>query len=172
MALQQAIGRPALGFRVGVIGHRDLAGVDKKSLEKRIHSVLYDIKSGLVRHNDSWGYADATAQLYLVNSLAEGVDQLAAAIAINPDLGFQLRCPVPFTLECYKSHFQYQAEDARKQFDRFISDPNTSLVMMGCSDEDGKRREGYRAAAGMLLENSDLIIAVLDADRDHRGGNK
>jgi hypothetical protein len=170
MASRPSRARPTLGFRVGFIGHRDLTGVETELLQRQIRTVLSDIKRGLGKNDDSWGYSEAPAQLYLVNSLAEGADQLAAACATEPDLGFQLRCPVPFTLDSYKSHFEYQAEDARKQFDRLIDEPETCVVMMGCSDEDGKRQVGYRAAATMLLDNSDLIIAVLDADRDHREG--
>ncbi len=170
MPSQKTKARPTLGFRVGVIGHRDLTGVDIASLQKRLHAVLSDIKIVLGENTGSWGYSDAPAQLYLVNSLAEGADQLAATCAIAPDLQYQLRCPIPFTADSYKAHFEYQVEDARKQFDKLVAEANTCVVMMGCSDEDGKRRTGYRAAATMLLENSDLIIAVQKTGSIEREG--
>ena len=161
--------KPRLAFRVGVVGHRDLQVVDNEELAQGIRSILSQVKNGIGPGSarSSWGYAQQPAALYLITSLAEGVDQLAAQVGLEEELGYELRCPLPFPAQAYLSHFDQEAEAARTEFARLAGDRNTVLIELdGFDQETRQRRQGYREAADLVVEHSDLLLVVLDPDRE------
>lgn len=161
--------RPGLAFRVGVVGHRDLEGVDAAALADGIREVLGTVRAELATKAPpaDWGYSADAPRLFLISSLAEGVDQLAARVATEAPLSYELRCPLPFQTEAYLEHFDQHAADARREFERLASLPDTALIELnaahGGADE---RRRGYGLAADLVLEHSDLLLAVLDSGRE------
>lgn len=163
--------RPGLAIRVGFVGHRDLEAYDADALGMLIHTILGDIRRQLDTEYQTWGYADTKPVCYLINSLAEGADQLGAKISQKPELRFQLRVPVPFSPEKYTAYFQYQADESRAGFNSLVSEDNAKVINLECSHESTEqRRLAYRAAADVLLENSDILIAVCDPARSIEAG--
>ena len=171
-----------MGYRIGVVGNRDLTGVDTRRLEAELIRLIGQLHSGIINiwesHNaepDRVFYSQESPRLYMVNSLAEGADQLAANVVANKLIyDFKLSCPIPFPVDEYKKYFD--TEEGREQFDQFLAndDFDPVLIEMDCQSSTPElRREGYRAAADMLLENIDILIAIYDSDRDaSKGGSK
>jgi len=164
--------KPELAIRVGFVGHRDLTGVDVQALRSRLAAVLRTIKNQLDTVQPNLGYADTKPVCFLVNSLAEGADQLAAEVAVQSGIGYRLRCPIPFETAVYKDRFQFDAKDAWVRFDRLTMDPelDTAVIMLDCPHATpDERRAGYAAAAHLLLENSDVLVAVMDPEHPTSG---
>lgn len=174
-----SIAPPVLGLRLGVIGNRDLSGVDIERVRVELNTVLTHICSGTEKlwqaqksqHKKSL-YADEPPRFFLIDSLADGADQLAAQVIRKLPYKFQLSCPIPFPRELYKKPF-FTDQD-RSQFDELVKDErfDTVVIEMNCNSETEKcKAEAYRAAADMLLDNTDLLIAIYDPDKEgHLGG--
>ena len=148
-------------LRVGLIGHRsghlpnDLSGLSEK-----IREVLSAIK---VSAETAQGSAeipviDRTAvQLTCLSSLADGADQICAAEALRQ--GYLLECPLPFSAEEYRNDFTCDA--ARHLFDESLAQASSVFEL----DGDRARREpAYDAAARVLLNRSDILIAIWDGE--------
>ncbi len=169
---------PSLGLRIGIVGNRDLSDVDRDAIiqnfDKLLSQLCQTVENIWQKHNlrsESSLYSDKSPQYHLINSLAEGADQLAANIVKNLSYQFKLCCPIPFPIDTYKKYFT--DDDSRNQFDVLISDASleSTVIEMDCSDTSSQlRQQGYRAAADMLLENSDILIALYDPDKEVEPG--
>lgn len=170
----ETIDLPVLGYRIGIVGNRDLTGADIGKIKERLAWLLNRLCKGVetirVEHGARSSkplYADEASRFHLINSLAEGADQLAAAVVHDLDRDFRLYCPIPFPLAVYKRHF---AGDAGRQgLNALLADASfdaTLIELDCCADTPRHRQEGYRAAADMLLENADILIALFDPDQD------
>lgn len=171
---------PRLGLRIGVVGNRDLSDVDTDAIRQHLDTLLSQlcqtVENIWQKHNLQSKvslYSDEPPQYYLIDSLAEGADQLAANVVKDLSSQFKLCCPIPFPIDTYKKYF---ADDgSRDQFDTLISDASleSTVIELDCSDTSAQyRQHGYRAAADMLLENSDILIALYDPDKeDEMGGS-
>ena len=91
---------PSLPFvlAVGVTGHRrDALAVDAvEALKSRLREVLVAIAATAndVRRANCEFFSDAPLRLLFVSPLADGADQIGAAIAL--ELGFELHAILPF----------------------------------------------------------------------------
>src|SRR5690606_20626585 len=90
---------------VGVTGHRQnaLPGHALDQLEEQLRSILLAMKSYALDLHAANGefFAAEAARLILHSSLADGTDQIAAAIAL--ELGFELHAILPFEHERYRA---------------------------------------------------------------------
>ena len=174
MTIHDKLMRPASAIRLGVVGHRDLEGVDREVLRATIARFLAELRhaveeslAALCKEGDPNPYLDRAPLFFLVDPLAEGADQLVAEAAVEGGEGYSLRCPIPFTIAEYKSMFSFDAARASATFDRLVGNPEKDgvVVELACSTADDERGAAYAAAADVLLENSDLLLAIYDPSR-------
>lgn len=102
----------------------------------------------------------ARVRLVLLSSLAEGADRMAAEKALEQ--GWQLQCPLPFERGVYSQDFIDAA--SRAEFERLASAAYSVFELdgkRGSANGFGSER-AYESAGLMMLEASDLIIAVWD----------
>lgn len=165
--------RPSIAFRLGVVGNRDLQDVDRAVLTGTVIEFLEQLRDAIDAAaaesreiTSPEPYLSHPPRLWLLDSLAEGADQLVADAAIAGGFGYRIRCPLPFAANEYKSFFTYDREESIAAFDRITHDPDNDavLVELTCSGATD-RPDGYAAAADILLDNSDLLLAVYDPSR-------
>ena len=111
------------------------------------------------------------ATLFVVDSLAEGADQLVADAASESGVRYRLRIPIPFPMDEYTSFFSFERSDSIATFDRIARDERHDpiVVELGGSGQ-GDRSDDYAAAADVLLDNSDVLLAVYDPTAVGREG--
>ena len=127
MRQRRELPRPTPAIRLGVVGHRDLEGVDQVALRETVSRFLDELRGAV---------ADALATLdealspepylrkptlfFLLDALAEGTDQLVAEVAIEGSYGYRLRAPIPFATDEYKGYFSCDPALASTTFDRLV----------------------------------------------------
>jgi hypothetical protein len=161
LATDATAGPPLLPFvvAVGVTGHRQSAlGADAiDGLEGQLRSILFDVRSHAIDLHaaNSEFFAAEPARLILHSSLADGTDQIAAAIAL--DLGFELHAILPFEAARYR--LDMVDDRARERFDELLRKAINVLELPGAPDD---ALEPYGMAGLATVSHSDLIIAVWD----------
>lgn len=171
--------RPAPAFRLGVVGNRDLQDADKGALTATVTRFLTQLRAAidtslteLSKVGGTEPYIPNPPRLFLVDSLAEGADQLVAEAAISAGHGYRIRCPIPFATDVYKAFFAYDREASIAAYDRITHEQANDpiIVELTCSSEPAHRSDGYAAAADIILDNSDLLFAIYDFARSGREG--
>ena len=164
---------PGWTFRVGVTGHRPgrLAGSDLSALGATVSAILAAIRTALVEAARVAGdpAAASAPRLRLVSPLAEGADRLVAISAL--DMGYELDVPLPFVASEYEKDFDDDGSVA--EFRRLIAGDRARSVLELCGSratlED--RREAYLAVGRMVLDHSDVLIAVWDGEETGNRGS-
>lgn len=164
-------GRPGIAIRVGFVGHRDLGSCDTVVLQGTIRTILNRINQQLKQNNSFWGYSKKLPVCYMINSLAEGADQLAADVSQQLDSQYHLCVPIPFEQEIYTGYFEYQRDQSRETFSRLAGSNTAAVINLNCPHESKQQRgQAYRATADLLLENTDILLAVCDLKRPKEQG--
>ncbi len=127
-------------FTIGVSGHRDLSRYDVDLLRDRVRHAL-----GRFRRDGR--------TCRMLNSLAEGADQLCAEAAL--ELGYKLICPLPF--DGYRGDFSGEALEC---FDRLLGCAADSFYVSVSSNRDA----AYLAAGQYVAGNCDVLLAVWDGE--------
>ena len=154
--------RASLAFRVGVAGHKldRLQQADLSQLSQLFANVLRAVEASVTAFalkDDS--YTRDEPVLRAVSSLAEGTDLLFAEAAAKA--GYGLICPVPFPIDVYKEDFENDGsltaliEKAKSR--------SLELFVL-----DGRRENSshaYRAAADIVLNQSDFLLVVWDGGK-------
>jgi len=168
--------RARLAFRVGVVGHRpnrlpegagDLVGLKARLVDvlEGVRAAVIDFKAG---HADAALYAPDPPLLRAVSPLAEGADRMFAEAAM--DLDYALCCPMPFHQAAFEEDF---SEDSRAVF-RALLHRARALHHLTTFQLDGMHEDAdaYGPAGRVVLNQSDLLVAVWDGDkrRDGAGG--
>jgi len=166
--------RPVLSLRVGVVGHRNLKALKgfkdaniaplKESIKKILASISKELKSDPSRR----GYQERPVQYFMINSLAEGSDQLVAQVSLDASLNYQLRCTIPFPEKVYLDNFSINKDKSIRAFQELTTCKQFScrkIVLDLPHQSQQERAEGYQTAARLLLENSDLLIAISDSTK-------
>lgn len=143
--------------RLGVVGNRDLSCTDHPALRNSVEHFLHKWVRVLRE------LAPLPPRCVMINSLAEGADQLVARVALDEALGFSLRCPVPFTTGEYTGLFTYDRDRSVATFHQLASD--AEVVELAHSADAMDRDEGYAAAADYVLRHSDMLLALYDPGR-------
>lgn len=162
-AQRRSVTEPAAKqLRLGVVGNRDLGNADIEVLERSVLQFLVKLREAARIESPS------LSQIVIVNSLAEGSDQLVARVAVDQRLGFALLCPVPFTVDEYKDLFTIDRARSVAAFDRLLEDPeaHTVVIELGGSVAESGRDAAYAAAAERLLSESHLLLAIYDSARE------
>lgn len=155
---------PALGFSVGIVGHRANRIADAGRVLGRIEEVLTIIQQAVDEIGSGPLFEAGRHPLRLVSSLAEGADRMAAATALK--LGETLEVVLPFVQEEYEKDFE--TERSLKEFRGLLGQASSLIVFDGKADD---RPRAYEAAGLCMLDNIDLLIAVWDGEPGRgRGG--
>jgi hypothetical protein len=134
---------------VGVTGHRPsgLRDADTQVLRAAVRSSLERLAA-----------ADPGVPRRLVSPLAEGSDRLVADEASA--LGWELVGFLPFAREEYEKDF-HTAESLR-EFDRLLGKARQVQELAGRRDTKAHRDSAYTAVGRLVLEVSDVLVAIWD----------
>lgn len=168
--------RAPLVLRVGVVGHRPdakkRAMPDVKALQEACGKLLIHIQEAFAEaagvHRDLFSepppHDDGKPSgLRLVSALAEGADQWVASAARA--LGYELQAVLPFEQAEYERDFTDSAVLAEHR--RLRNFATAVFQMDGCGARAG---ESYLAAGRVLLNQTDLLIALWDGKQSHGTG--
>jgi len=162
-----------IAFRVGVVGHRpDRLPAGESALaavRARISEVLEGVSGAVTRFATGRAahfYEAGAAPILIANSpLAEGADRMFAEEALSH--GYRLTCVMPFVREEFERDFAgpeaYEAASAAR-FDSILEQAGNAGVLTRF-ELDGRRdraHEAYEAAGRVVLNQSDLLVAIWD----------
>lgn len=146
--------RPTL--HIGAIGHRRLPRSDPAALEAASERLIGQIK----RCAETVWSPDV--RIRCVNNLAEGADTLLGEAALAS--GVMLLCPLPFPRDIYASEFALA--EARTAFAALLERAETVVELDGSPGDPA----AYLQAARVLLELSDLIVAIWNGEPERGVG--
>lgn len=160
--------RPRLSLAVGVVGHRPprLAAQQVEAVAARIGAVLRKIEGAAHAMNDEHAasFAGCRPEFRLVSALAEGADQLAADAALAAS--WALDVALPFPREVYEADFPDPS--ARR---RHLEQLSAARCVFELSGERLHEQTAYEAVGRLVLEQSDILLAIWDGDPARgRGG--
>lgn len=139
---------------IGVTGHRDPWAEDVPLLAARVGEVLAALKR-------------QCGEVRMLNSLAEGGDQICARAAL--ELGIPIACALPFEEREYRTDFAGEALgaylDLLGRCERVFVAPAVEPVSAPPSRDDG-----YRQAGLYIARESDVLLALWDGGVGRPGG--
>lgn len=151
--------RPPLALTIGVTGHRPnrIPEDARPRIDADIAAVLSAVKaaSEAARAAHAEVFAAGPARPVLLSALAEGADRYAALAAL--DAGIGLSAALPFPVDDYARDFAEPA--SRDEYARLIAAADRVMVLPGRRDSTARAYDGVGV---VILENSDLILAVWD----------
>lgn len=171
--------RVRMVFRIGVVGHRPnrLQRADAPRLCEIAQHVFTHVAAEVrACHAQSPepGY-DRTQPplLRVVSPLAEGTDRMLAEVGL--DCGCTLCCPMPFAQAEYERDFAGRAALEPDSVARFhqLLDRGRAAGEPVVFELDGDRADeaaGYGAAGRVVINQSDLLLAVWDGEPARGGG--
>lgn len=155
-----------LVFRAGVTGKRELDPNLVDWVRTQIRFILGSVKTATedVLTKSLGAYQGTSAALRAISPLAEGADRIFAEQAL--DLGYELNAPLPFERREYCKDFPLTVP----HFEQLLQRATAVFEM------DGTRSGGehpYEAVGRLLLDQSDILIAVWDGlPAQGRGGTE
>jgi hypothetical protein len=159
-------------FAVGVVGHRpNRLPADQRALAKALGGMLAAVRDAVVSRMSQTrpvGVPAVVQMLCAVSPLAEGADRLFAEQAL--ELGFALRCPMPFPQEEYERDFAPGIAFEARSLQRFrgLLDRAARTTGLAVVELPGSRMDvdgAYAAAGSAVLDASDVLVAVWDGTR-------
>lgn len=159
--------RPRLELALGVTGHRqaNLQGADLAALRTAVAAALAQLGSALqaVQQRHAEAFDAAPPRLRLVSALADGADSLVAHAAL--DAGWPLDACLPFAREAYAADF---SAPQLADFETLLSRAHAVFELPG---QRSDVEAAYEAVGRLILDQSDLLIALWDGDTNRgRGG--
>ncbi len=180
---------PPMTLRIGVAGHRDLSAIeDLDNLRNRIRAIyddIYDVIQNISPQNSKNTVAqtiyqnNAEAVIRIISSLAEGADRLCIEkkTAGNQKgvvtFEHELACILPFSKENFEQDFLPE-NSIVDHHNGTVSEFNAILEKIGygkpeaqvieLDGDPAKRDEAYYHCSKLLVEHSDILIAVYDGD--------
>lgn len=159
---------PRLHLAVGVTGHRPprLPEAKREALQVAIALLLVRISETLsaVQRTHVQVLSPQPPCLRMVTALAEGADSLAAQAAL--ERGWQVDACLPFPAAEYAVDFA--PGPPRDRFDQLLAQATSVMSLPGTRDA---ATAAYEAAGRMVLDQSDILLALWDGDPARgRGG--
>jgi hypothetical protein len=152
--------KPVLAYRLGVAGTRDLCKADP-AVPQRIGEFLDFLKGCVYRiwkENVEFFDEKREPRLMLICSLAKGVDLLVAELASAR--GFEIHAPLAFDRETYEAmNFEEGDKDERHIFQGLMARQDVRRIELD-GDPSGSPDTAYEAAATVLINHSDALLAV------------
>lgn len=141
---------------IGITGNRKLPDDKTQFISEKLKGFLLPYQSGAI----------------LFTGLAEGVDQLAAKIAI--DLNIPYRAVLPFSPEQFLQESilegmdpkSRKAEEKADQFRQYLKKAEKVIILPTETSENP-----YQQLGRYLIEKSDVLVAVWDGVRHYRPGS-
>ena len=160
--------RPRLELAIGVTGHRasNLAGVDLLALRAAVSTILAELESALrgVGRQHAMAFDAAPPRMRLVSALADGADTLVAQAALAA--GWRLDVCLPFVREEYAKDFELGID-----LQVYLDLIGSAGAVMELPGRRADAAAAYEAVGRLVLEQSDILIALWDGDPDRgRGG--
>lgn len=141
----------SIPFIIGVTGHRDILINDISILENVVRRQLMLLKDQC-----------PNTPIWMVNSLAEGADQLCAQIAL--DIGIELVVALPMELSDYEKDFK---EEALMTLHTLLGKAKEVFVAPDKERKPIKDRDyQYRQAGIYIASSSHLLLALWDGNRN------
>jgi hypothetical protein len=156
-----------LTLRAGVTGHRPagLESSDISALRSKLEHVLGELKRIVYEINNTpTSYTPEDPLLRIISPLAEGADILAAETAIEH--GFELQCAIPFERGEYEKDFR--GPESVRRYRGMLEKATAVFELEGSRRTKALENESYQAVGRMVLNQSDVIIAVWDG-KEPRG---
>ena len=158
-----------LTVRVGITGHRPKglgSADDSNALKSRLDLVFKEIRriGYKLREESSTLYSPEEPVFRIISPLAEGADMMAAEAAVVND--YELQCAIPFKREEYEKDFQ--SEDSLRRFRDYLGKAAVVFELNGSRRSRSTQNESYQAVGRMVLDHSDILIAIWDG-KDARG---
>jgi hypothetical protein len=166
--------KPIPALRVGVTGHRRIDAADTQAawaaIRASIDSVLSAADAALVALAADPAFdQEAGTRKRLLSALAEGADRVAADAAL--DAGWALHAVLPLSPPHYAADFD--DAESRAHFDTLLGRSASVLDLAGDGEPGAPRNEAYALGGRVVVENSDLLIAVWNgAPARGRGGTE
>lgn len=176
-----------LTLRVGVAGHRQLTSDQAKSIRERLKQIYKDIDQitdQLCQDTTAQAiYSPEPKIIRLISSLAEGADRLCLEKDLLP-FKHQVGAILPFAQHEYEKDFlpSESVVDGRTgTVNEFRSYLNRTGFDVECNDNSGaqlieldgapdQRAIAYSRCSQVLVDHSDLLIAVYDGDQTEDKG--
>lgn len=160
--------RPRLELAIGVTGHRasNLAGVDLLALRAAVSTILAELESALhgVGRQHAMAFDAAPPRMRLVSALADGADTLVAQAALAA--GWRLDVCLPFVREEYAKDFELGID-----LQVYLDLIGSAGAVMELPGRRADAAAAYEAVGRLVLEQSDILIALWDGDPNRgRGG--
>ena len=169
-ALKESAGHPPISrlvLHIGVTGHRPprLSPDQFAVVKEAAGRVLVEIQKILIQisRQTRGTFTDKPPLIRLISSVAEGADSLLAQAALN--LGLELQCPLPFPRVEYEQDFK--TAESLVEYHRLLDSATTVLELDGNRIDEGS---AYLNAGTVMLDQSDLVIAVWDGAGPARSG--
>jgi hypothetical protein len=132
---------------IGVTGHRNIRQEDHKTLKEKVRQQLLFLKQRCPE-----------TQLIMLNSLAQGADQLCAEIAL--ELNIALIVPLPFSLDRYREDF---SDEALLQLNRLCSLAKEVFVVQPLESPIEPTNDfNYRQAGLYIIRHCHILLACWD----------
>ncbi len=151
--------RPRQVVQIGVTGHRlnRLPPLVAAVLPGQCEQVLKAVANLAASAHDHQLYSPQPPLLRILSPLAEGADRIVAHAGLA--LGADLQCPLPFLDAEYCHDFEDAA--SRDEFHSLLAKASAVFQMEGSRAEEDA---AYERAGRMVLEQSDLLIAIWDGE--------
>ncbi|OLN28305.1 hypothetical protein DVDV_1686 [Desulfovibrio sp. DV] len=143
---------------VSVTGHRRLTPESLPAITKAVSDILAAVRQEVTNQlalAPQGLYSPGPPLLRCISPLAEGADRIVAGQALEQ--GYVLQTPLPFLQHEYEKDFPAAA--SKQQFRDLLGKATAVLELDGTRKPEG---EAYLAAGRIVLEHSDLLIAVWD----------
>lgn len=144
---------------VGITGHRSIATepIISKAVEAAITKVFRALESGSTLSEGGQTSSSSTRfRLKIISMLAEGADLVGMQAGL--DCGAELVGVLPFDEQSYRDAFA--GAPSRVAFDKVWSKLSSIVVLGGAVGDDAS----YEQANSVILDRSDVVIAVWDGD--------
>ncbi len=143
---------------VGVTGHRTLPSENAAAIARAASDILSAVRDEVARQSavaPPGLFSPCPPLLRCLSPLAAGADRIVAGQALG--LGYELQTPLPFFREEYENDF---AEASSKREFRALLARASAVLELDGSRADAE--EAYLAAGQVVLEQSDVLLAVWD----------
>ncbi len=155
---------PRLTVNIGITGHRYLAPDHEPALRRELAAIFRCVREQVQSMlNEKEGPVAIANELYapeprfvLLSPLAKGADSLAAEEALA--LGYELHVPLPMAREEYEKDFE--DEESRATYRRLLAEAERFEHIYEIRDSHPERSHAYADATRMVLNHSDVLIAL------------
>lgn len=165
--------RVAPAIRIGGIGHRKIGQPTDQKIVATVGRLLQQIRSAgdeALRHPRALLEFTGSLGIFVIAPLAEGADRLIAQAALAN--GCQLGAVLPFAIADYEATFDLTSNGSHGQHEfrdllarAALPEGYGILVLDGPCEDENAKLQSYRDGARAVTRWSDILVAVLRADR-------